>query len=151
MVMNELRRQGVLCDVTLVAEGVRFPVHKLVVASCSPYFRAMFNGAMSESHQDVVSLEAVQANALKQLVDYIYTGEIEVTFFHISRIFDNLFRSLRKMFKIFYQQRISLVLAGFVTHAVVFYNHNFIHPTALEYAHLVRGSQNGCDRDSSVI
>jgi len=79
MVMNELRRQGVLCDVTLVAEGVRFPVHKLVVASCSPYFRAMFNGAMSESHQDVVSLEAVQANALKQLVDYIYTGEIEVT------------------------------------------------------------------------
>ena len=78
MVMNELRRQGVLCDVTLVAEGVRFPVHKLVVASCSPYFRAMFNGAMSESHQDVVSLEAVQANALKQLVDYIYTGEIEV-------------------------------------------------------------------------
>ena len=81
MVMNELRRQGVLCDVTLVAEGVRFPVHKLVVASCSPYFRAMFNGAMSESHQDVVSLEAVQANALKQLVDYIYTGEIEVNSF----------------------------------------------------------------------
>ena len=131
MVMNELRRQGVLCDVTLVAEGVRFPVHKLVVASCSPYFRAMFNGAMSESHQDVVSLEAVQANALKQLVDYIYTGEIEVNFTPTPyQIEFTQFRLPRKMFKIFYPLQIFSVSAGFVTHAVDFFNLNFIHPTA---------------------
>ena len=131
MVMNELRRQGVLCDVTLVAEGVRFPVHKLVVASCSPYFRAMFNGAMSESHQDVVSLEAVQANALKQLVDYIYTGEIEVNFTPTPyQIEFTQFRLPRKMFKIFYPLQIFSVSAGSVTHAVDFFNPNSIHPTA---------------------
>ena len=39
-VMNELRKQNTLTDVTLVAEGATFPVHKLVVASCSPYFKA---------------------------------------------------------------------------------------------------------------
>ena len=38
----------------------------------------MFNGSMSESHQEIISLESIQSNALKQLVDYIYTGEIEV-------------------------------------------------------------------------
>lgn len=38
-VMNELRKQNTLTDVTLVAEGATFPVHKLVVASCSPYFK----------------------------------------------------------------------------------------------------------------
>ena len=37
--MNELRKQNTLTDVTLVAEGATFPVHKLVVASCSPYFK----------------------------------------------------------------------------------------------------------------
>jgi len=78
-VMNELRKQNTLTDVTLVAEGATFPVHKLVVASCSPYFKAMFNGAMSESNQDRVNLEGVQSEALRQLVEYIYTGEIEVT------------------------------------------------------------------------
>ena len=38
----------------------------------------MFNGAMSESNQDRVNLEGVQSEALRQLVEYIYTGEIEV-------------------------------------------------------------------------
>ena len=78
-IMNELRKQNTLCDVTLVAEGTEFPVHKLVVASCSPYFKAMFNGAMSESNSDRVNLEGVQSDALRQLVEYIYTGEIEVS------------------------------------------------------------------------
>lgn len=78
-IMNELRKQNTLCDVTLIAEGTEFPVHKLVVASCSPYFKAMFNGSMSESNQDRVNLEGVQSAALTQLVEYIYTGEIEVT------------------------------------------------------------------------
>ena len=39
----------------------------------------MFNGSMSESNQDRVNLEGVQSAALTQLVEYIYTGEIEVS------------------------------------------------------------------------
>ncbi|CBY10072.1 unnamed protein product [Oikopleura dioica] len=78
-VMNELRKQGSLCDVTLVAEGRQFPVHKVVLVSSSPYFRAMFNGTMSESSQELVNLPAVQSSALRQLIEYIYSGEVEVT------------------------------------------------------------------------
>ena len=77
--MNELRKQGSLCDVTLVAEGRQFPVHKIILVSSSPYFRAMFNGTMSESSQDLVNLAGVQATALRQLIEYIYSGEVEVT------------------------------------------------------------------------
>jgi len=77
--MNELRKQGSLCDVTLVAEGRQFPVHKVVLVSSSPYFRAMFNGTMSESSQELVNLPAVQSSALRQLIEYIYSGEVEVT------------------------------------------------------------------------
>ena len=78
-VMNELRKHGSLCDVTLVAEGRQFPVHKVVLVSSSPYFRAMFNGTMSESSQELVNLPAVQSSALRQLIEYIYSGEVEVT------------------------------------------------------------------------
>ena len=61
----------------------------------------MFNGAMSESHQEAVQLEAVQASALRQLVDYIYTGEIEVTEENVQNLLPaaNLL-SLRLVFRL---------------------------------------------------
>lgn len=43
--MNQMRKAGQLCDVTLVVdkEGVELLAHKLVLASSSAYFNAMFN------------------------------------------------------------------------------------------------------------
>uniref|UniRef100_A0A8C4N7K8 BTB domain-containing protein n=1 Tax=Eptatretus burgeri TaxID=7764 RepID=A0A8C4N7K8_EPTBU len=43
-IMNSLRWQGLLCDVVLVADGLEIAAHKLVLATCSPYFHAMFTG-----------------------------------------------------------------------------------------------------------
>jgi len=39
---NTLRSQTLLCDVTLITGSVRFPVHRALLAACSPYFRDMF-------------------------------------------------------------------------------------------------------------
>ncbi|KAG7247816.1 hypothetical protein CRUP_030871, partial [Coryphaenoides rupestris] len=41
-VMNELRSQSLLCDVTIVAEDVEITAHRVVLAAGSPYFHAMF-------------------------------------------------------------------------------------------------------------
>nr|XP_009862126.1 kelch-like protein 3 [Ciona intestinalis] len=77
--MNALRKSNVLCDVILVAGDLEIPVHRLVMASGSPYFMAMFNGMMSESSANRVKLNGIDGKALLQLVDYVYTAQIQVT------------------------------------------------------------------------
>lgn len=76
--MNIMRKQHLLCDVTLIVENVEIPAHKMVLASCSPYFYAMFN-SFEESKQDRITLKQVDHQALSLLVDYVYTAEILVT------------------------------------------------------------------------
>lgn len=67
-----------MCDVTLIADGMEIPAHKMVLASCSPYFYAMFTG-FEESRQDRITLQGVDYHALQLLVEYVYTSLVEVT------------------------------------------------------------------------
>ena len=40
--INEMRTSNEMCDVEITVETSTFPTHKLILAACSPYFRAMF-------------------------------------------------------------------------------------------------------------
>ncbi|XP_018577320.1 ring canal kelch homolog [Anoplophora glabripennis] len=77
-IMNVMRKQKLLCDVTLVADTVEIPAHKMVLAACSPYFYAMFS-SFEESRQDRIVLKEVDHQALLLLVEYVYTSEVHVT------------------------------------------------------------------------
>ena len=78
--VQSLRLSMELIDVVLVLDdGVEIPAHRLVLASASPYFRTMFNVNMRESGERRVLLGDVDSASVKALVDFAYTGEIDVT------------------------------------------------------------------------
>ncbi|XP_037310442.1 kelch-like protein 32 isoform X2 [Pungitius pungitius] len=74
--LNQQRKDGLLCDVTLVAGEQKFHAHKAVLAACSDYFRAMFSLCMVESEADEVTLQGVTGVGLKHALDFAYTGQI---------------------------------------------------------------------------
>ncbi|NP_001310186.1 kelch-like protein 32 isoform X3 [Gorilla gorilla gorilla] len=74
--LNQQRSDGILCDITLIAEEQKFHAHKAVLAACSDYFRAMFSLCMVESGADEVNLHGVTSLGLKQALEFAYTGQI---------------------------------------------------------------------------
>lgn len=77
--LNSLRSSNSFCDVMLCVEAVEYPCHKVVLASFSPYFRAMFSNKMMERTQDRVVLNGVEADTLRELLDYAYTSKIIIS------------------------------------------------------------------------
>ena len=77
--LSGLRKAGTFCDVTLCVDGVEFPCHKIVLASFSPYFKAMFGVDMAESKQEKISINGVESSMIELLLDYAYTSQILIT------------------------------------------------------------------------
>jgi len=74
--LNTLRLAATFTDVRIKVDDSEFPVHKCVLTSFSPYFRAMFTAGLAESVQEVVTLNGVEAGMISSLIDYAYTGNI---------------------------------------------------------------------------
>ena len=74
--MEEMRLARILCDVTLVAENVEIPAHKIVLASSSDYFWTMFTTNFKEKETSRIPIRGVKPFILKLLVEYSYTSKI---------------------------------------------------------------------------
>ncbi|KAM9307526.1 kelch-like protein 40 [Gastrophryne carolinensis] len=82
-------------DCILRIKGKEFPCHRLVLAACSPYFRAMFLSDLEESKKKEIDLEDVDPDVMGKILHYIYTSEIEITEKNVQDIF-----SVANMFQI---------------------------------------------------
>ena len=76
--IGQMKNRDELCDVELIVDGNCLRAHKLILASFSPYFHAMFTGQLAESHKNTITLYDVNFEALKILVDYTYTSVIDI-------------------------------------------------------------------------
>ena len=76
----QFRDQGEFIDLHLKLGDELFPAHRIVLAAISDYFHAMFTYGMKESTQEVIELkdETISAEALKIVLDSIYSGELHL-------------------------------------------------------------------------
>lgn len=77
--LNQLRKQGLLCDVTLRIEGQDFVAHRCVLSAASPYFRALFTSELAEkNNSNLIELKEIKSAAATETLRFIYTGEVRV-------------------------------------------------------------------------
>ena len=76
----QFRDEGQFINVRLKVREEIFPAHRIVLAANSDYFHAMFTAGMKESNQEVIELkdENISPDALKIVMDSIYTGDLRV-------------------------------------------------------------------------
>lgn len=63
-----------------------FQAHRVVLASCSDYFRAMFTDAMRESRQSKICLNGVSAAGIRLLLEYAYTSRLALNLANIQDV-----------------------------------------------------------------
>lgn len=56
------------------------------MAACSDYFRVMLTGFMRESREEFVELKGVTAGGLTVVVDFAYTGRLELTTENVEEV-----------------------------------------------------------------
>lgn len=78
--LDSFRASDVLCDVVLVPgdSNEKFPVHRVIMASSSDYFKAMFTGGMREQEMTEIKLHGVTKLGLKTIIDFIYTSKVSL-------------------------------------------------------------------------
>ena len=67
-IMNINKYQD-LSDFTIIIEGKEFYLHKIILGSRCPYFRAMFQSGMSENSENQLRLDYFTASAFEYIVE----------------------------------------------------------------------------------
>ncbi|XP_026643271.1 zinc finger and BTB domain-containing protein 24 isoform X2 [Microtus ochrogaster] len=76
--LEDQRKRGFLCDITLIVENVHFRAHKALLAASSEYFSMMF-AEEGEIGQSIYMLEGMVADTFGILLEFIYTGYLHAS------------------------------------------------------------------------
>nr|XP_055186548.1 zinc finger and BTB domain-containing protein 24 isoform X3 [Nyctereutes procyonoides] len=76
--LEDQRKKGFLCDITLIVENVHFRAHKALLAASSEYFSMMF-AEEGEIGQSIYMLEGMVADTFGVLLEFIYTGCLQAS------------------------------------------------------------------------
>ncbi|XP_071530980.1 uncharacterized protein [Panulirus ornatus] len=82
--LASLRAKERYTDVTVTCEGKFYPVHKLVLSTCSEYFENMFEHTPCK--HPVVVLRDVKCDELEALLSYMYAGVVSVAQTDLPRL-----------------------------------------------------------------
>ena len=82
-----LRDEDFLQDVTLVGDdNSQIEAHKVVLSACSEYFKDIFKN--NKHSHPLLCLEGVTSAEVKNILDYIYNGEVNIYQEELNRFFE---------------------------------------------------------------
>ncbi|XP_068211590.1 zinc finger and BTB domain-containing protein 14-like isoform X11 [Palaemon carinicauda] len=83
--LSQIRQKDRYTDATVACEGKFYPVHRIVLSTCSTYFEEMFELASANKHP-IVLLQDVRKYELEALLSYMYAGVVSVAQKDLSRL-----------------------------------------------------------------
>ncbi|CAL4086432.1 unnamed protein product [Meganyctiphanes norvegica] len=86
--ISRLQNKDSYADVTLVCGGKHYPVHKLVLVTCSEFFWYIFQFQTTEFVDQVVILTDIQCSDLELLLEFMYNGQVHVKQHELSSLME---------------------------------------------------------------
>lgn len=83
----DFRREMIFSDIIICSDDERdFHCHKVILASASPYFRAMFLADMKESQQTKIKIKGLDSGVLEQLLEFCYSSKIIINLKNVQQL-----------------------------------------------------------------
>ena len=76
--MSSLCLSQEMVDCSISAGSKTYSVHRMVLSTCSPYFRSLFAGVAAHQHP-VIVISDTRDELVELLVRYMYSGQVSVT------------------------------------------------------------------------
>ena len=78
--LNIQRKQGHLCDITLITkDDQELKAHRNILSAASPFFYKLLQSDMKENREGIVRFEEISGSVMEDVLEFIYTGTVEVT------------------------------------------------------------------------
>lgn len=77
-VLLKIQTCSELCDVRIVVGGRRFPVHKVILCGASEMLRCLLSVHWKEGSMHEVELKSMSAPAFNCILNFIYTGSVDM-------------------------------------------------------------------------
>lgn len=85
--INEQRLNNQFTDVSLVINDTIIRAHRSILAASCKYFHVMFTGSLVEKQQDTIELQDFSPEILSLVIDFIYTGNLNITKDNVQDLF----------------------------------------------------------------
>lgn len=92
--LDDFRKMDHLTDVTVCVRRRQFKCHKLILATSSPYFNAMFQSGLRESIENRVFIRNLDEKTVQTVIEYIYSGSVTISWDNVEEVLEagNLFQ-----------------------------------------------------------
>lgn len=89
--LDEMRKSSLLTDVILRVDGILIPCHKAVLSAACDFFCVMFSSGFKERCSSKVDIKGCNALALSAIVDYFYTGKVDISLANVQSLIEGSF------------------------------------------------------------